>query len=158
MGDPNLVNGAVLNADDAYARAETEWWRGHIDQAVMAYEEAYRRYLGEARPARAAAAAMAIAGSLFLRGDHAVGSGWLSRAQRLIGDLPDSVEHGTSWTPRMTAPGCGNCWPRRTRRWVMRMPPRASSPPPLRCSTGWAPRSTRDDSPRCVDGPVCREV
>jgi DNA-binding NarL/FixJ family response regulator len=94
MADPNLVDGAVMDADDAYARAETEWWHGHIDRAVVAYAEAYRAYLGEARPARAAAAAMALAGSLFLRGDNVVGSGWLSRAQRLVVDLPGSVEHG----------------------------------------------------------------
>jgi hypothetical protein len=35
-----------------------------------------------------------LAFSWFLRGEPALGSGWLSRAQRLLDDEPPSGEHG----------------------------------------------------------------
>ena len=37
--------------------------------------------------------ALELAGTLFLRGDQAEGSGWLSRFHRLLHELPDGVEH-----------------------------------------------------------------
>jgi DNA-binding CsgD family transcriptional regulator len=39
-------------------------------------------------------AAVGIAVNAFLRGDGVVGSGWLGRAQRLLRDEPEQVEHG----------------------------------------------------------------
>jgi DNA-binding NarL/FixJ family response regulator len=37
---------------------------------------------------------MAMAGFLFMRGEAAAGSGWLSRALRLLNDQPECAEHG----------------------------------------------------------------
>ncbi|MEX2275528.1 MAG: response regulator transcription factor [Actinomycetota bacterium] len=86
--------GPELTAEDVYASADCAWWLGQIDEALAGYEESYRRFLDEDRPVKAAGSAMDVAVSLFLRGDEAVGSGWMSRAQRLLADLPECAEHG----------------------------------------------------------------
>lgn len=82
-----------LTADDSYGLATADWWLGLMQDALSAYEQAYLGYLGEQRPDRAALAAFDIAGSLFLRGDHVRGSGWMSRFNRILHDLPEGVVH-----------------------------------------------------------------
>ncbi len=88
------VDDRPLTADDCYGLAKADWWLGLVQDALSAYEQAYFGYLGERRPDRAAFAAFDIAGSLFLRGDHVQGSGWLSRFNRLLHELPDGLVHG----------------------------------------------------------------
>ena len=83
----------ALRSDDVYALAEADWWLGLIQEALAAYAESYHRYLKEDRRERAAMSALELAGTLFLRGDQAEGSGWLSRFHRLLHELPDGVEH-----------------------------------------------------------------
>jgi ATP/maltotriose-dependent transcriptional regulator MalT len=83
----------ALHSDDVYALAEADWWLGLIQEALAAYEECYHRYLSEQRRERAAMSALELAGTLFLRGDQAEGSGWLSRFHRLLHELPDGVGH-----------------------------------------------------------------
>lgn len=82
-----------LTADDSYGLATADWWLGLVRDALSAYEQAYVGYLGQKRPDRAALAAFDIAGSLFLRGDHVQGSGWMSRFNRILHDLPEGVVH-----------------------------------------------------------------
>ena len=84
----------ALRPDDLYALAEADWWLGLIQESLAAYEESYYRYLREDRRERAAMSAMELAGTLFLRGDLAKGSGWMSRFHRLLDGLPEGVEHG----------------------------------------------------------------
>ncbi|MEX0754900.1 MAG: LuxR C-terminal-related transcriptional regulator [Actinomycetota bacterium] len=86
--------GTTLTADDVYALAECAWWLGLIDEALSDYEAAYRLYLHGEQPGKAAGSALDLAISLFLRGDEAMGSGWMRRAQRLLEDQPEGVEHG----------------------------------------------------------------
>jgi DNA-binding CsgD family transcriptional regulator len=83
----------ILRSDDVYSLAEADWWLGLIKEALAAYEESYHRYLKEDRRERAAMSALELAGTLFLRGDHAEGSGWLSRFHRLLNEIPEGVEH-----------------------------------------------------------------
>jgi DNA-binding CsgD family transcriptional regulator len=80
--------------DDLEDRADVAWWRGDVDEASALLERAYRNHLDDGRPRPAAMAAIGIAVSAFLRGDGVVGSGWLGRAQRLLRDEPEQVEHG----------------------------------------------------------------
>lgn len=84
----------VLEADDVFALADCAWWLGHIDEALRAYEEAHRRYLQQGLPARAAMAALLLGAHAVERGDSAVGSGWMSRARRLLSGVPEGPEHG----------------------------------------------------------------
>lgn len=83
-----------LSADDLDALSDAAWWLGHAEESLSAAEQAYRRYLFEERPRAAAMAAMGIAVNLFLRGDEVIGSGWMSRAQRLLRGEPECAEHG----------------------------------------------------------------
>ena len=83
-----------LSADDLHALADAAWWLGLVDESLAAAEEAYRMFLQGARPRQAASAATNIAVSLFLRGDDVAGSGWMSRAQRILSDQPECPEHG----------------------------------------------------------------
>jgi DNA-binding NarL/FixJ family response regulator len=85
---------ATLSSDDTYAAADAAWWLGLIDEALAAYEDAYHLYLREHRPRKAANSALGIGYTLALRGDGAIGSGWMSRAVRLLEGEAESVEHG----------------------------------------------------------------
>lgn len=83
-----------LSAEDMVAFADAAWWEGAIDESASAMEEAYRLWLhGDApHPPAAAMVALDLAFSWFLRGEEALGSGWMSRAQRLLADEPPCVE------------------------------------------------------------------
>lgn len=83
-----------LSPDDVLAQSSAAWWLGRVEESLAAGEEAYRRYLHGQRPRQAAMAAIGMAVDLFLRGDDVLGSGWMSRAQRLLRDEPESAEHG----------------------------------------------------------------
>jgi DNA-binding CsgD family transcriptional regulator len=88
------LSAGPLPADDVHGLGEADWWLGMISDALAAYEQAYRDHLAQNRPDRAAMSALDLAGTLFVRGDHAEGSAWLSRFRRLLADLPDGPEHG----------------------------------------------------------------
>jgi hypothetical protein len=83
-----------LAAADLDALGDAAWWLGEVEEASAVLEAAYRRYLDEGRPGPAAMAAMGIGINAFLRGDGVVGAGWVGRAQRLLADQPEGVEHG----------------------------------------------------------------
>jgi tetratricopeptide (TPR) repeat protein len=88
------VRGKVeLEAADYSALGDSAWWLGDIDEALAAFEAAYRLYLQGDQPRQAAFNALGLAVSLFLRGEVQIGSGWMSRAQRLLRNEPEGVEH-----------------------------------------------------------------
>lgn len=82
----------ALSSDDVYALADSAWWLGLLDESLSACEEAYRLYLHDALPRKAAVCALAIGYTLSLRGEAAIASGWMSRAVRLLQDEPECVE------------------------------------------------------------------
>ena len=83
-----------LSGDDLNALGDAAWWIGDVATSLSAYEEAYRRFLQGDKPRDAAMSALGVAVSLYLRGDDVIGSGWMRRAQRLLRDEPQGVEHG----------------------------------------------------------------
>jgi DNA-binding NarL/FixJ family response regulator len=85
---------AALAPADLEALADAAWWLGDVEEALPVLEAAHRGYLEQDRPGPAAMAAIGIAVYHFLRGDEVVGSGWVGRAQRLLQDTPEGVEHG----------------------------------------------------------------
>ena len=85
---------APLDADDLSALAGASWWLGLMDESLAAWEEAYGRYVDASDNRTAAMRAFDIAYGYFLRGNETVGSGWLSRAHRLLDDEPDCPEQG----------------------------------------------------------------
>lgn len=104
------AQGIGLTADDLKHLSDATWWLGEIEATLGLAEDAYRRYLDDGRPREAATVAMEIAISLFLRGDDAEGSGWMSRCMRLLEDeTVETPEHGyllyvTGVEPQFGAP------------------------------------------------------
>ncbi|HLT09769.1 MAG TPA: hypothetical protein VK028_03045 [Micromonosporaceae bacterium] len=84
----------ALTTDDLSNSADAAWWLGLPDESMKLGESAYRRFLTEERPHAAAHAALGVATSLLLRGEYAAGSGWLSRAARLLADVPECADQG----------------------------------------------------------------
>ncbi|MBW3591102.1 MAG: hypothetical protein KY393_04545, partial [Actinobacteria bacterium] len=83
-----------LSAEDLDALSNAAWWLGRVDDCLRAGEGAFLAHLDRGQPRAAAMTAVELAVSLFLRGDEAVGSGWIGRAHRLLADLPEGPEHG----------------------------------------------------------------
>jgi class 3 adenylate cyclase len=85
-----------LDADDLEGLAQAAWWNGRADQCISARERAFALHFEAGRPRRAALVALALAHDQYGLRASAVGSAWLSRAQRLLQDEPVGVEHGYS--------------------------------------------------------------
>jgi ATP/maltotriose-dependent transcriptional regulator MalT len=83
-----------LSGADIERLGDCVWWLGEFRRAVSLYEEAHHLYLREGKPRQAAMVAFAIAGLSFMRGDAALGSGWMSRGARLLEAEPPGAEHG----------------------------------------------------------------
>lgn len=85
---------ATLSADDLHALADAAWWLGLIKETLTISEDCHRRFIEEGRPLRAAMSALDVGFSWFLRGEVAIGSGWLNRARRMLEDEPECAERG----------------------------------------------------------------
>jgi DNA-binding CsgD family transcriptional regulator len=84
----------VLTAGDFHTLGESAWWLGRIDACLEAFEAAYHRYLAADQPVPAALSAFYLAIHSMSRGDGAQGSGWLTRARRLVANDPETAPHG----------------------------------------------------------------
>jgi DNA-binding NarL/FixJ family response regulator len=85
--------GAGLPDDDLRRLADAAWWLGHVSECLALTEELHRHYLDQGYVDRAAVQAIDLAGMFFMRGEPALGSGWLSRARRLLADRPRGAGH-----------------------------------------------------------------
>ena len=83
-----------LGADDVFSLADCAWWLGEIEDALASYERAWRQFLQDGRPTRAAMAALMLGAHALERGDDVIGPAWMSRARRLLAEQPESGEHG----------------------------------------------------------------
>ena len=83
-----------LPGDDLDRLADCLWWIGEIDESIAVGDEAFHSHLRDGRGRQAASAAIGIAVNCLLRGQDAVGSGWLSRATRLLETEPECPERG----------------------------------------------------------------
>jgi DNA-binding NarL/FixJ family response regulator len=107
LGDAALRRGAWAEARDVFDAALTArespealeglgtaaWWLDLADVLFDARERAYRLYLDRGDKIAAARIAVYLAWDCWaFRGEHAVASGWLQRARRLLEDHPDSSE------------------------------------------------------------------
>jgi DNA-binding NarL/FixJ family response regulator len=84
---------------DAYARlGEVAYWLGDETTSFAARERAFRLYQDAGDALKASRVAMHLAtASVELRGEEAVGNGWLQRAHHLINDLEPAPEHAMLW-------------------------------------------------------------
>lgn len=82
-----------LAPPDLERLGEAAWWLGRLDEVIAAFERAYAAYQAEGRRRDAARVALALAGEVGHKQEHAVAAGWLRRAERLLVDEPESAEH-----------------------------------------------------------------
>jgi DNA-binding CsgD family transcriptional regulator len=85
---------AELVIDDLAAYADAAWWLGRTDESLELSEQLYRRCLQDDQAPAAARLAVEIGFLWLLRGEEQIGSGWISRAHRLLADAPEGPEHG----------------------------------------------------------------
>ncbi len=104
LGQANWAD-ARARFEEAAARGDTPeaweglsraaWWQGDQDTVFVARERAYRCYQQAGDRCGAARMAMWLASDhLDFRGDDAVATAWLRRAQALAADLPPCAEQG----------------------------------------------------------------
>jgi DNA-binding NarL/FixJ family response regulator len=80
------LSGQTLDADDAERLAVASFLLARDDESARAWERAHQRWLAAGDVDRAARCACWLALTHLLRGDVAVGSGWLARSERMIDD------------------------------------------------------------------------
>lgn len=85
---------AELDPDDLAALADAAWWLGRTDESLSLCEQVYRRYLHGEHTSQAARVALETGILWLMRGEPTIGSGWISRAERLLADAPECTEHG----------------------------------------------------------------
>jgi class 3 adenylate cyclase len=83
-----------LTADDLQDVAEAAWWTGRLEEAIALRERAYTAFVEAGKPRQAALLAIQLAGDYDNRSAMAVAGGWLARAERLLRDQEEGVEHG----------------------------------------------------------------
>jgi DNA-binding NarL/FixJ family response regulator len=85
---------ARMEPRDLEALADAAWWLSRSDESIAARQRAYAGYMAAGEDPRAAWCAGRLCLEHFLRGEPALAAGWLMRAQRLLRDQPERVEHG----------------------------------------------------------------
>src|SRR5688572_22849195 len=85
---------AALTGKDLEGVADAAWWTGRLDEAIEFREQAYTSYREAGEPRRAAFVALRLADDFSGKGSMSVAQGWFGRAERLLADEAESVEHG----------------------------------------------------------------
>ena len=85
--------GVGLADDDMERLVDAAWWLGHVSECLALTEKLHAHYLEQGYVDRAAMQAIDLAGMFFMRGEPALGSGWLSRARKLLADQPRGAGH-----------------------------------------------------------------
>ena len=83
-----------LTAQDLENLAESAWWTGHLDEAIALRERAYAAHVEEGETRRAAMLAVTLSTDHANRAAMSVARGWFARAERLLVNEPEGVEHG----------------------------------------------------------------
>jgi class 3 adenylate cyclase len=83
-----------LSADDLQNLAEAAWWTGHLEEALDLRERAYAAYVQAGETRRAAMLAVMLSVDHANRAAMSVAGGWFARAERLLANELEGVEHG----------------------------------------------------------------
>jgi class 3 adenylate cyclase len=84
---------APLAPPDLETLAEALWWCGRIDESNDILERAYALYVKRQNTRRAAVVCMTLAENFFHRLASSVANGWFRRAEHLLAEEADSLEH-----------------------------------------------------------------
>jgi class 3 adenylate cyclase len=93
-----------LEPDDLVLLAKSAWWIGRPNDAIEAFERAYAGYVDRGDRPAAAFTALTLRRANVAKLAGSVAQGWLTRAERLLEDEPDSVAHGYLALARGAAP------------------------------------------------------
>jgi class 3 adenylate cyclase len=88
-----------LAPQDLEQLAEAAWWTGRLDECIAARERAFALHHREGNRRAAALVAIALAKDYYAKGSSSIGTAWVNRAERLLAEEPESVEHG--WLERL---------------------------------------------------------
>jgi hypothetical protein len=80
--------------DDLELLGSSAWWTGNVRENFEVSERVFQRHCEAGSLPRAAMKALELGLLWVTRGDLAVGSGWISRARRILRDVPEDPAHG----------------------------------------------------------------
>ncbi|HEX6330961.1 MAG TPA: adenylate/guanylate cyclase domain-containing protein [Actinomycetota bacterium] len=93
-----------LDAGDLELLAKAAWWVGRQNESIEARERAYSQHIERGDRPRAAFTALTLRRENAAKLAGSVAQGWLTRAERLLADEPESVSHGYLELARGAAP------------------------------------------------------
>jgi class 3 adenylate cyclase len=85
---------APLSPEDLEGLAAAAWWTGRLESCISARERAFAGYMTSGNRRRAAIVAMALAKDYYAKRSSSIAAAWMTRAERLLADEPECVEHG----------------------------------------------------------------
>ncbi len=83
-----------LDTDDLHALADAAWWLGRTKEMLSLTELVHRQRLERGQTELAAMDALELGMLWMIRGDVVIGSGWVNRSRRILGELPAGPGHG----------------------------------------------------------------
>ena len=89
-----VADPSELTAPDLEGLADAAWWLSRFEDSLDARQKAYAAYAAAGDEAAAGAVAARLAIEHFVREEPSIGSGFLMRAQRHLGELPACPEQG----------------------------------------------------------------
>ena len=83
-----------LAGEDLEHLAAAAWWTGRLEEALGLRERAYASFVEAGAPRQAAVVATKLSLDHQARASLSVAGGWLARAERLLRDQEEGLEHG----------------------------------------------------------------
>lgn len=83
-----------LTPPDLVGLADAAWWLSRVEESIAARQKAHLAFAAAGEEPAAAFVAARLCIEHSLRGEPAVGSGWLKRAQRHLREQPECLEQG----------------------------------------------------------------
>ncbi|HYU50628.1 MAG TPA: adenylate/guanylate cyclase domain-containing protein [Candidatus Limnocylindria bacterium] len=83
-----------LSGADLESLSEAAFFAAHADRESEVRERAFKAYLAEGNPLRAASVAMDLAHRHTMAGRHSISSAWMRRGERLLEGEAESYAHG----------------------------------------------------------------
>lgn len=93
-GELAAADPSDLTPQELDALAEAAWWLSKTDESIAARQRAYVGSVAAGDAEHAASMAARLSIEHFIRGDPAVGAGWLMKAQRHAEEVPEGIGHG----------------------------------------------------------------
>ena len=90
----NSVDSSELSPRDLELIAEATSWTGPTERCIDASERAFNGYLSGDDLTSASRIALRLARGYYLLSAGSVAAGWMKRAEHLLEDQPECVEHG----------------------------------------------------------------